>query len=326
MTAPLLEVRDLQVAFPGRQGPVRVVDGISFHINAGETLGLVGQSGCGKTVTALSLLGLVPPLGRITGGRVLLRGEDLLSKTEKAMRRVRGREIAMIFQDPINALNPLLTIGSQVAEVLRLHQGLGRREAAGEAVAALRRVGMAAPEKAAAAYPHQLSGGMAQRAVIAMAVACRPSLLVADEPTSSLDVAVQAQILELLRDLRGEFGMAVLLITHDLGVIAGTCDRVVVMYAGQAVEAAPVEAVFSRPLHPYTRALLASVPVPDPAAARERRPTLAGEPPDPSRPPAGCRFHPRCSEAAERCSVQTPAMREAAPGHSVACHLYGATG
>lgn len=320
MTGALLDVRNLRVAFPGPRGPVNVVDDVSFHVAEGETLGLIGESGSGKTVTALALLGLLPRPGRVADGKVLFRGDDLVAKRERELRRLRGREIAMVFQDPRNALNPLFTVGDQVAEVLALHRGVSRRRTVAEAAELLSRVGLV-PERVAAAYPHQLSGGMCQRVLLAMAVACRPALLIADEPTSSLDVPAQAQILNLLKDTRQRMGMAVVLITHDLGVAAQTCDRIMVMYAGRVVESAHVDDFFTMPLHPYSCTMLSAIPLPDPRAARRReQPALLGEPPDPAAPPPGCRFHPRCPAAQPVCRVYQPALREVAPGHAVACH------
>ncbi|HKK07942.1 MAG TPA: ABC transporter ATP-binding protein, partial [Gemmatimonadota bacterium] len=285
---PLLEVEDLRTWFRGPGGDARAVDGVSFRLEAGETLGLVGESGCGKSVTALSLLRLVPdPPGRVMpGSSVRLRGEDLLEADAERLREVRGGEIAMVFQEPMTSLNPVLTVGRQVDEGIRRHRGLGAREAAEETVRLLGRVGIPEPEERRRAYPHQLSGGMRQRVMIAMALACRPSILVADEPTTALDVTVQAQILELLADLQREMGMAILLITHDLGIVAQVADRVAVMYAGKIVEEADVETLYRRPLHPYTEGLLAAVP--DLDRRRDRLAAIPGRVPDPARWPEGC--------------------------------------
>jgi len=296
------------------------VDGVSFRLEAGETLGLVGESGCGKSVTALSLLRLVPdPPGRVMpGSSVRLRGEDLLEADAERLREVRGGEIAMVFQEPMTSLNPVLTVGRQVDEGIRRHRGLGAREAAEETVRLLGRVGIPEPEERRRAYPHQLSGGMRQRVMIAMALACRPSILVADEPTTALDVTVQAQILELLADLQREMGMAILLITHDLGIVAQVADRVAVMYAGKIVEEADVETLYRRPLHPYTEGLLAAVP--DLDRRRDRLAAIPGRVPDPARWPEGCRFRPRCPHAWGRCGEE-PGLLEAGGDRRARCWL-----
>jgi peptide/nickel transport system ATP-binding protein len=317
MSAPLLEVRDLRTEFRTEEGLVRAVDGVSFDVHPGETLALVGESGCGKSVTALSILRLVPEPGRIAGGAIRFRGTDLLGLRPRAMRAVRGREIGMVFQEPMTALNPVLTCGSQVDEVLRAHQRVGRREARERTGQLLRMVGIPAPEQRAREYPHQLSGGMRQRVLIAMALACGPALLIADEPTTALDVTVQAQILELLRALQRELGMAVLLITHDLGIVAETADRVAVLYAGQVVETCGVRDAFARPRHPYTAGLLASLPV----LAERGQPlrTIPGQVPDPARPPAACRFHPRCPAATDRCRAEDPPWVRFAGGQESRC-------
>ena len=312
----LLEVRDLRTWFRTPEGPARAVDGVSLRLEAGETLGLVGESGCGKSVTALSLTRLVPePPGEIRpGSSVRLRGEELLDAPESRLRRVRGGEIAMVFQEPATSLNPVLAVGDQVAEALRQHRGLEGDDARRETAALLRRVGIPDPEGRIGDYPHQLSGGQRQRVMIAMALACRPSVLVADEPTTALDVTVQAQILELLRSLQEEYGMALLLISHDLGVVAEMADRVAVMYAGQIVEEAPAEALFRDPRHPYTRALLAAVP--DPDRRRDRLEAVGGTVPRPTRWPGGCRFHPRCPHAWDRCREEHPPLLEDAGSRS----------
>ncbi len=309
----LLSVQDLTVSFPSRRGRVPAVDGVSFELQAEETLALVGESGSGKTVSCLALLRLIQsPPGRIERGRVLFRGTDLLALDERALRKIRGREIALVFQDPLSALHPLLPIGRQLAEVAEVHAGASKREARAHAVRSLGEVGIPAPESRVASYPHQLSGGMRQRVLIAMALLLRPAILIADEPTSSLDVTIQAQILELLSDLQRRHGMALLLVTHDLGVVAGRADRVQVMYAGRTVETAPVRELFRAPLHPYTRALLASVPRID-AAPPARLPSIEGQPPDLARLPSGCAFAPRCSLAHELCRSSRPEL-EALPG------------
>ncbi len=317
MSDTLLEVRDLRTEFRTEAGLVAAVDGVSLDVAAGETLAVVGESGSGKSVTALSILRLVAPPGRIVRGAVRFRGRDLLGLPEREMRRVRGREISMIFQEPMTSLNPVHTCGDQVAEVLELHEGLGRAAARARAVALLEQVGIPDPAARARDYPHQLSGGQRQRVMIAMALACRPALLIADEPTTALDVTIQAQILELLDRLRRELGMAVLLITHDLGVVAESADRMAVLYAGQVVEAGDVAAVFTSPRHPYTAGLLASRPVA--GVARERLSAIPGGVPDPLAFPAGCRFHPRCPLAQDRCRREPPALVAEGGGRAARC-------
>ncbi len=318
---PLLEVRDLRTEFDTDDGVVRAVNGVSFSVRAGETLGLVGESGCGKSVTAFSVLRLIPsPPGRIAGGRVLLRGRDLLSLGDEAMRRLRGNEISMVFQEPMTALNPVYTVGDQIMEAVRLHQKVGKAEARRRAVDMLARVGIPSPEQRVDEYPHQLSGGMRQRVMIAMALSCNPAVLIADEPTTALDVTIQAQILELLKELQRELGMALILITHDLGVIAETADRVAVMYAGKVVEYTDVRSLFAEPRHPYTIGLLESIP--RMSERRERLAVIPGTVPPPTAFPPGCPFHPRCPFAVERCREVEPALEEAAAGHSVRCHRW----
>ncbi len=310
----LLEVEDLAVSFTRDGRRVQVLDGVSFAIEPGEILGVVGESGSGKTVTALSLARLLGEQGTIARGRISLGGRDLTVLSADEMTKVRGQDIAMIFQEPMTSLNPLLKVGFQVAEVLMEHLGLDRVPAKRRAIDLLDLVGIADPERRAEAYPHQLSGGMRQRVMIAMALACEPKLLIADEPTTALDVTIQAQILALLRDLRERTGAAILLITHDLGVIAETVDRVLVMYAGEIVEEAPVERLFTAPAHPYTRLLLRSIP-----SVEAKRPVLeaiAGAPPSPARFPSGCRFHPRCPLGVGSCADKPP-PREAAPGGGI---------
>ncbi|MBL8385746.1 MAG: ABC transporter ATP-binding protein [Burkholderiales bacterium] len=322
---PLLEVSGLTAEFVTRGGVVRAVDGVSLRIDAGETLGVVGESGSGKSVTALCIMRLVrQPPGRVSAGSVRYAGTDLLGLSDAAMRRVRGKEIAMIFQEPMTSLNPVFTVGAQIAEVTMLHEGLGRRAAMARAVEMLRVVHIPNPARLASEYPHQLSGGMRQRVMIAMALACNPRLLIADEPTTALDVTIQAQILELLGELKSSYGMAVLLITHDMGVIAETAQRVAVMYGAQVVEEAPVGALFAAPLHPYTRGLLRSIPRVDRAAgARARLEQIPGSVPTLRLPLApGCRFAPRCAAATATCRQAMPALKEVAPGHKVACHLH----
>ena len=320
MSEALLDVRDLSTQFHGDGAVVRAVDGVSFSIERGEVVGLVGESGCGKSVTSLSLLGLLPrPQGRITAGQVIFDGRDLRALPERELRRLRGDRVAMIFQDPMTSLNPYLRIGEQLGEVLQVHRGRSRRQALRAAVEILERVGLPDPAQRARCYPHELSGGMRQRVMIGMALLCRPELLLADEPTTALDVTVQAQILELLLELRRERSMAILLITHDLGVVAGVCDRVLVMYAGRIVEAAAVGPIFERPSHPYTRALLGSVPRVD-EATRTRLEHIEGLPPRLDAGPfRACRFAPRCAFARPVCWEAEPALEEVAPGHLRRC-------
>jgi peptide/nickel transport system ATP-binding protein len=322
---PLLEVENLRTVFDLRYGVVKAVDGVSFSLKPGETLAIVGASGCGKSITALSLMRLVPePPGRIAGGSVKLDGVDLLTLGDEAMRAVRGKDIAMIFQEPMTSLNPVLTIGSQIAETLLLHEDINREKAAAKAVEMLRLARIPEPEQRAREYPHQLSGGMRQRAMIAMALACNPKVLIADEPTTALDVTIQAQILDIMLDLQRELGTAIILITHDLGVVAETAQRVIVMYAGRKVEEAPVEELFARPQHPYTHGLMASIP---------RLPLMRGEAEDtgarlqeiPGMVPAltdlpdGCVFAPRCAHADDRCRREYPPYEEKRPRHWAAC-------
>jgi len=318
----LLEVQDLRVHFPGTNGPVRAVDGASFGLERGETYALVGESGCGKSATALAILRLVEP-GKIVSGSIRFDGRDLLGLTEKEMQRVRGARIGLVFQEASAALNPVMRVGSQVTEAIRVHASVSRREARARAVELLRTVALPDPEAQARAYPHELSGGMKQRAMLAIALACSPELLIADEPTTALDVTIQAQILALLRRLRDELRLTVLLITHDLGVVAENADRVGVMYAGRIVEEAPVASLFRDPEHPYTRGLLRSMPGAAPREPGDRRlPTLAGTVPDPEAPPPGCRFHPRCPDRFEPCDHVEPGDVRTAPGRRVACLLH----
>jgi len=315
----LLRISDLHVHFQTDDGDVKAVDGVSFEIAEGETLGLVGESGCGKSVTAYSILRLLPaPPAQYGSGEISFRGDDLLRCDDKAMRRVRGNLISMVFQEPMSSLNPIMTIGSQITEAIREHQASNRAEARDMAVDMLRRVGIPSPETRFHEFPHQLSGGMKQRAMIAMALVCRPSLLIADEPTTALDVTIQAQILELLGELQREFNMSILLITHDLGVVAETCDRVAVMYAGKIVESAPVTLLFESPKHPYTHGLFRSLPT-----LTEKKKQLAvipGTVPSPLDFPSGCRFRTRCPMAKEVCE-QEPPLREIATSHFAACHF-----
>ncbi|MGE5590925.1 MAG: ABC transporter ATP-binding protein [Bacillota bacterium] len=335
MVARLLEVENLHTSFRTEDGLVPAVDGVSFGLEKGETLGVVGESGCGKSVTSLSIMRLIPtPPGEFKGGRILFEGEDLLKKSEADMRRIRGNDISMIFQEPMTSLNPVFTVGDQIAEAIQLHQGKSRREAMERTVEMLRLVGIPAPEKRVHEYPHQMSGGMRQRAMIAMALSCEPRLLIADEPTTALDVTIQAQILELMKKLKRELGMAIMLITHDLGVVAEMCERVVVMYAGKVVEEADVVSLFQKPLHPYTEGLLKSIPRLSSSrggsaasggtalGGREKLHVIEGVVPNPQRLPSGCRFHPRCPYAQEVCRQQEPPLVEAGPGRQVACWLH----
>jgi oligopeptide/dipeptide ABC transporter ATP-binding protein len=315
----LLEVMDLRTWFHGEEGVARAVDGVSFRVDQGEVVGVVGESGSGKSVTALSIMGLVQTPGRVEeGSRVLFKGSDLLELDERAMRDVRGNDISMIFQEPMTSLNPVYPVGDQISESIRLHRGLSRGEARSRAVDLLRLVGIPVPERRVDEYPHQLSGGMRQRVMIAMALANEPDLLIADEPTTALDVTIQAQILELLLELRERMGMGVLLITHDLGVVAEVCDRVVVMYAGQVVETGPVADLFARPVHPYTQGLLAAVPRADQRGGRLA--VIPGVVPPPTRWPGGCRFRPRCPFAWGLC-LEQPGLLEAKVGQRGRCWL-----
>jgi peptide/nickel transport system ATP-binding protein len=330
---PLLEVDGLKTYFDLRHGIVKAVDGVSFTLGPHETLAIVGESGCGKSITALSLMRLVPdPPGRIAGGSVKLAGVDLLKLDDKAMRAVRGKDIAMIFQEPMTSLNPVLTIGSQIAEVLTLHEPITRQQAAAKAVEMLRLARIPEPEQRAKEYPHQLSGGMRQRAMIAMALACNPKVLIADEPTTALVVTIQAQILDIMLDLQRTLGTAIILITHDLGVVAETAQRVIVMYAGRKVEEAPVEELFARPQHPYTHGLMASIPRLALMRGEEqgeapRLQEIPGMVPALSDLPVGCVFAPRCVHAQDRCRTTYPAYEEKRPRHWAACwrsqELYG---
>jgi oligopeptide/dipeptide ABC transporter ATP-binding protein len=316
---PLLQIRDLVAGFDTDHGLLRAVDGVSFDVPAGKTVGVVGESGCGKSVTAFSIMQLLPrPAGKILGGQILFEGRDLTRATPEEMRSVRAARIGMVFQEPLSALNPVQTIGRQIAEVFLAHKTKDKREALSLSVEALRQVGIPSPEVRVGEYPHQLSGGMRQRVVIAMALACQPALLIADEPTTALDVTIQAQILELIRELQTRLGMAVLLITHDLGVIAENCDAVVVMYAGRVAERGRVEQIFDRPTHPYTRGLLASIPRLE-QERKTRLTTIEGLVPALHEMPVGCRFQNRCPLAADVCRTAQPPLEEVAPGHAAAC-------
>ena len=316
---PLLEVKGLKTQFFTQDGVVKAVDGVSFYVDEGETLGIVGESGCGKSVSVLSVMRLIPqPPGRIVGGEVLFEGRDLLKVSDDEIRRVRGNKIAMIFQDPMTSLNPVLTIGRQIGEALELHMGMNKKEAAKRSAELLTMVGIAEADQRLKDYPHQFSGGMRQRAMIAMGLACDPLLLIADEPTTALDVTIQAQIIELVKRLRDEFGMAIIWITHDLGVVAGLADRMMVMYAGLAVEEAPVKEVYGDPRHPYTLGLLGSLPRLDEVREEKLR-SIEGLPPDLIDLPPGCPFEPRCVYAVEKCRVERPELEPVGPRHRIAC-------
>ena len=318
----LLRVKDLKTYFFTHDGTVKAVDGINLKVSKGETLGLVGESGCGKSVTALSIMRLIPsPPGKIVGGEIHFEGKNLLELNEKEMRKIRGRKISMIFQEPMTSLDPMFTIGDEIAEVIRLHQGLKKDEARKKAIESLKTVGMPDPEKRINEYPHELSGGMRQRAMIAMALSCNPTLLIADEPTTALDVTIQAQILRLIDELRKKFGTSVLLITHDLGVIAETCDNVAVMYAGHIVEHTDANTLFRNPLHPYTKGLMKSIPRLD--VDTKRLEIIKGLVPTLLDMPSGCPFHPRCNFCSEGCTKELPKLIEVEKNHLVRCHLVG---
>ena len=320
----LLEVKNLRTHFPTRAGLVRAVDGVSFYLDRGELLGLVGESGCGKSMTALSVMRLIAKPGKIVGGEILFDDKDLLKLSDAEMRQMRGDDIAMIFQDPMTSLNPVYTVGEQIAEALRLHRKLSRKQAKQAAIEAMREVAIPDPARRIDDYPHQLSGGMRQRVMIAMALACNPKLLIADEPTTALDVTIQAQILELLDELRKQRELAVLLITHDLGVVAEVADRVAVMYTGRIVEESPVDELFARPKHPYTEGLLQSVPklTSEHVIRHERLQTIEGTVPSPTDLPPGCHFAPRCSHRMPRCTEGDIPLYELEGSVQVRCVLY----
>ena len=324
---PLIEVKGLRTYFYTEDGVVKAVDGVSFAIEPEQTLGVVGESGCGKSVTALSIMGLVPmPPGKIVEGEILFRknGKTVelhkLNPKGKEYRSIRGKEIAMIFQEPMTSLNPVFTIGYQIMEAIMLHQKVSKREARQKAIEMLRQVGIPEPEQRVDEYPHQLSGGMRQRAMIAMALSCNPSLLIADEPTTALDVTIQAQVLDLMQDLKRKFHAAIMLITHDLGVVAEMCEEVVVMYLGKVVERAKVRPIFHEPKHPYTQGLLKSIP--SLATKKKRLDPIKGVVPDPLNAPPGCPFNPRCPHAIEICRQEMPPLKEVETDHDVACWLY----
>jgi len=317
---PLLDVQDLKTHFFTEDGVVQAVDGVSFQLEPGQKMGLVGESGCGKSVTALSIMRLVPdPPGRIVSGRILFDGVDLVQIPKEEMRTVRGRRISMIFQDPMTSLNPVFTVGYQIDEAIQLHQGLEREEARRKTLEMLETVNIANPDRVANSYPHELSGGMRQRCMIAMALSCRPKLLIADEPTTSLDVTIEAQILDLIDDLNRKLNTALLLITHDMGIIAEMCQKVAVMYGGTIVEMADTRTLFKAPRHPYTVGLLRSIP--SLSVEKTDLKIIPGSVPDLINPPPGCRFHPRCEHCKEACKRERPKLVDVGGGHLVACHL-----
>ncbi len=317
---PLLDVRNLRTSFFTDDGEVKAVDGVSFSVQPGETIGIVGESGCGKSITSLSIMRLLSSPGRIVDGEIFFRGENLLKKTEQQMRKLRGKEISMIFQEPMTSLNPVFTIGEQIAEALRIHEGLDRQQAMEKAAEMVRLVGIPSPEKRIRQYPFELSGGMRQRVMIAIALACNPSLLIADEPTTALDVTIQAQILDLMKGLQQDFGLTIMLITHDLGVVAETCDKVGVMYAGKIVEYADVETLFAEPKHPYTRGLLHSLPLL--VGEQEELNVIPGTVPNPLSVPKGCRFAPRCPHATALCSAEAPDLEILDGENTVRCWMH----
>lgn len=319
MDKPILAIKGLKTHFFTYNGVVRAVDGVDLTVNRNEVVGIVGETGCGKSVTVRSTMGLVPDPGRIVNGRILLDGENLLEKGDAELRRIRGSRMSMIFQNPLSSLNPVFTIGNQVGHVISIHQNKNKKEARRRAVEVFELVRLPDPERLLKKYPHELSGGMLQRVMIAMALSCRPEVLIADEPTTALDVTIQAQILSLMLRLKEDSGTAIIMITHDLGVVAETGDRVAVMYAGLIVERGPVQAIFNEPLHPYTEGLLASLPGPQKAGDELR--TIEGLVPDLIYPPSGCRFHPRCPIGEEVCKQEVPELLEKDDGRAVACHF-----
>jgi oligopeptide/dipeptide ABC transporter ATP-binding protein len=320
-TGPLLDIRRLSTHYVSARGTrvTRAVDDVTLSLDQGQTLGIVGESGSGKTTLALTLLRMLPPAARVVSGEMLFEGSDLLKKPEHEMRRIRGKRIAMILQDPMMSLNPLFTVGDQVAEPIRVHEGAPRRSAWRRATELLKAVRIAAPERRVGEYPHQLSGGMRQRIVGAIAISCEPKILIADEPTTSLDLTIQAQYLKLLRDLQRAHNLALIFITHNLGIVAKMCDQVAVMYAGRLVEAGPVKQIYNSPAHPYTRALLESIP--RLGDSRQRLTAIEGQPPDPSAPPPGCAFHPRCPKVMDRCRTEAPPEFRVADSQTSRCWL-----
>jgi oligopeptide/dipeptide ABC transporter ATP-binding protein len=320
-TGPLLDIRRLSTHYVSARGTrvTRAVDDVTLSLDQGQTLGIVGESGSGKTTLALTLLRMLPPAARVVSGEMLFEGSDLLKKPEHEMRRIRGKQIAMILQDPMMSLNPLFTVGDQVAEPIRVHEGAPRRSAWRRATELLKAVRIAAPERRVGEYPHQLSGGMRQRIVGAIAISCEPKILIADEPTTSLDLTIQAQYLKLLRDLQRAHNLALIFITHNLGIVAKMCDQVAVMYAGRLVEAGPVKQIYNSPAHPYTRALLESIP--RLGDSRQRLTAIEGQPPDPSAPPPGCAFHPRCPKVMDRCRTEAPPEFRVADSQTSRCWL-----
>ena len=321
-TGVILKVHNLKTYFDTEDGVAKAVDGVDFEICSGETLGVVGESGCGKSVTALSIMRLFPsPPGRIAGGQIWFKGSDLVKASKKQMRQIRGCEICMIFQEPMTSLNPVYTVGDQIIEAVRLHQNLPKKDATDKAVQMLELVGIAEPQRRIKEYPHQMSGGMRQRIMIAMALSCNPSLLIADEPTTALDVTIQAQILELMNELKRKLGTAIMFITHDLGVVAETAQQVVVMYAGRVVEQAEIISLFENPIHPYTKGLIGSIPSENAIKTKSKLTEIEGLVPSLTDLPNGCSFHPRCTKRVEKCDASSPSLYEMEPGHRVACWL-----
>jgi oligopeptide/dipeptide ABC transporter ATP-binding protein len=319
-THPLLQVSNLRTSFFTDKGEIKAVDDVSFTIHGGQTLALVGESACGKSVTALSIMRLLSSPGRVVGGTIMFKGQDLLALPEKAMRKVRGKSIAMVFQEPMTSLNPVMRIGDQIGEVLQIHTDLSNQAIRQEVIGLLEKVRIASPDQRIDQYPHEMSGGMKQRVMIAMALACKPDLLIADEPTTALDVTIQAQILDLLADLQKDLGMAILLITHNLGVVAQFSQDVIVMYASKIAERAPVKALFQHPSHPYTQALLKSLP--RPGERQVRLQAIPGTVPSPLQYPTGCHFSSRCTEVLEQCPIQPPPIIQIEEGHELVCWLY----
>lgn len=319
---PILEVRDLRTSFFTGNVEVKAVDGVNFSVPKGKTLGIVGESGSGKSITSLSILRLIQNPGKVVGGQVVFKGKNLLEKSEAQMRKIRGNEISMIFQEPMTSLNPVYTVGQQIGEAFQIHEGLGKKKAIERSIEMLKLVGIPSPEKRVHQYPHELSGGMRQRVMIAMALACNPELLIADEPTTALDVTIQAQILELMKDLQDRLGMSIIMITHDLGVVAETCDYVAVMYCGKVIEYAQVDELFKNPRHPYTVGLLNSLPRHDIDLEDEELSVIKGSVPSPTDLPKGCRFAPRCPHASDICALRLPNLEEDENGNQIRCWIY----